>query len=216
VVTIGAPTATARRWIRRCALGMFLIVTLVVGGTGFRVWQVARLDDRDPADIVVVLGAAQYYGKPSDILEARLRHAKNLFDQGVADYVVTSGGRRDGDRFTEADAGVRWLVSRGVPADRVVGVGEGSDTLGSLRAVASVAKQRGWTSAVIVSDPWHSMRARTMARDEGLRAESSPTHSGPIVQTRETQIRYIMYETAALLYYRVLNAPADNVGVDIG
>lgn len=204
------------RWIRRCALGMVLISALVVGGTGIRVWQVARLDDREPADIVIVLGAAQYSGKPSAILEARLKHAKNLYDQGVVSYVVTSGGRQEGDRYTEADAGVRWLTARGLPPDRVVGVGEGNDTLGSVRAVANVAKQRGWTSAVIVSDPWHSMRARTMARDEGLGAQSSPTHTGPAVQTRETQARYIVYETAALLYYRVLNAPADDVGVQVG
>jgi vancomycin permeability regulator SanA len=204
------------RWIRRCALGMVLISALVVGGTGIRVWQVARLDDREPADIVIVLGAAQYSGKPSAILEARLKHAKKLYDQGVVSYIVTSGGRQEGDRYTEADAGVRWLTARGLPPERVVGVGEGSDTLGSVRAVANVAKQRGWTSAVIVSDPWHSMRARTMARDEGLEAQSSPTHTGPTVQTRETQARYIVYETAALLYYRVLNAPADDVGVQVG
>jgi uncharacterized SAM-binding protein YcdF (DUF218 family) len=215
-VTTDAPAVTVRRWIKRCVLGAVLIVMLIVGGTGFRVWQVARLDDRDPADIVVVLGAAQYSGKPSAILEARLDHAKTLFEEGVAKYVVTSGGRRTGDRFTEAEAGVRWLTSHGVPKDRVIGVGEGSDTLGSMIAVAALAKQRGWASAVIVSDPWHTMRARTMARDQGLEAESSPTHSGPVVQTRATQIRYITYETAALLYYRVFNAPADDIGVDVG
>ncbi|MGX7827012.1 YdcF family protein [Actinokineospora sp. 24-640] len=187
---------------------------LVVGGTAFRVWQVARVDDRDRADVVVVLGAAQYAGKPSKVLEARLRQAKTLFEQDVAEYVVTGGGRRAGDQFTEAEAGRNWLIARGVPGDRIIDVGEGNDTLGTLKAVAAEVKRRGWSTAVIVSDPWHSLRARTMAGDAGLDAWTSPTHSGPIVQTRETQAKYILRETAALLYYRATNAAADRIALD--
>ena len=74
------------------------MLVLVVGGTGFRVWQEARQDDRTTADAVVVLGAAQYAGRPSPILEARLEHAKNLFESGVAQYIVTGGGRKAGDK----------------------------------------------------------------------------------------------------------------------
>ncbi len=205
----------AKRWIRRGLIGLVLMLALVVGGTGFRVWQEARQDDRTRADAVVVLGAAQYAGKPSPILENRLQHAKNLFEAGVAGYIVTGGGRRAGDQYTEADAGVKWLTSHGVPRDKVVAVGEGNDTLGTIQAVARMAGQRGWSSAVIVSDPWHSLRARTMARDAGLSAWTSPTHTGPVVQTREIQAKYIFRETAALLYYRVFNAPADDIGVDL-
>ncbi|SDD90735.1 Uncharacterized SAM-binding protein YcdF, DUF218 family [Actinokineospora iranica] len=203
-----------RRFLRRLLLGFVLMGLLVVGGTGFRVWQVARIDDRDPADVVVVLGAAQYAGKPSKVLEARLRQAKALYDEGVARYVVTGGGRRVGDKFTEAEAGRAWLVDRGIPEDKVIEVGEGNDTLGTLRAVAVEVKKRGWASAVIVSDPWHSLRARTMAKDAGLDAWTSPTHTGPIVRTRETQARYILRETAALLYYRSTNASADRIAID--
>jgi uncharacterized SAM-binding protein YcdF (DUF218 family) len=192
-----------------------LMLALVVGGTGFRVWQAAREDDRPRADAVVVLGAAQYAGRPSPILEARLKHAKKLYDAGVASHIITGGGRRTGDQFTEAEAGVRWLTSQGVPRTKVIAVGEGNDTLGTIRAVAKAAEQRGWNTAVIVSDPWHSLRARLMAHDAGLSAWTSPTHTGPVVQTRETQAKYIFRETAALLYYRVFNAPADDIGVDL-
>jgi len=202
-----------RRFLRRLVLGVLMVGLLVVCGTGFRVWQVARGDDRATADVVLVLGAAQYAGTPSKVLEARLRHAKNLYDEGVAPYIVTTGGNQPGDTYTEATAGVRWLTEHGVPEDHVIPVGEGNDTLGSLEAAADVIHDRGWQSVVIVSDPWHSLRARTMASDVGLDARTSPTHSGPIVQTRQTQIRYIMYETAALLYYRATKAPADNIGV---
>lgn len=201
------------RMLRRLVLGVVMVSLLVVGGTGFRVWQVARDDDRTTADVVLVLGAAQYAGTPSKVLEARLRHAKNLFDEGVAPYILTTGGNQPGDTYTEATAGVRWLTEHGVPENRIIPVGKGNDTLGSIDAAAEEIHHRGWKTAVIVSDPWHSLRARTMASDAGLDAWTSPTHSGPIVQTRATQIRYIVYETAALLYYRATKAPADNIGV---
>jgi len=203
-----------RRFLRRLLVGFVLMGFLVVGGTAFRVWQVARIDDRDRADVVVVLGAAQYAGRPSKVLEARLRQAKALFEEGVAEHIVTGGGRREGDRYSEAEAGKRWLVDHGVPDDRVIQVSEGNDTLGTLHAVAGEVMNRGWESAVIVSDPWHSLRARTMAEDAGLDAWTSPTHSGPIVQTRETQARYILRETAALLYYRGTHASADRIALD--
>lgn len=200
------------RWIPRLLAGGMVIALMVVGGTAFRIWQVARIDDRAPADVIVVLGAAQYNGTPSPIFRARLAHAKNLYDEGVARYVVTTGGSRTGDVYTEAEAGARWLTERGVPESATIPVGEGADTLGSLEAVADEVQQRGMRTAVVVSDPWHSLRARTMANDAGLDAWTSPTHSGPVVQTRGTQLRYIWRETQALLYYRLSKAPADEVG----
>lgn len=205
-----------RRWVLRIGAGVVLIVTLVVGGTGFRVWQVARTDDRQQADVVVVLGAAQYDGRPSSILKARLDHAGRLFEQGVAPVVVTVGGRQAGDTFTEALAGQRYLADAGLPSDALVAVETGDDTLSSLQAVADAAREHGWSTAVIVSDPWHSLRARTMARDAGLRAWTSPTRRGPVVQTRQTQARYIARETAAMLYYRLTHAPAETPSTGLG
>ncbi|MGH3906415.1 MAG: YdcF family protein [Pseudonocardiaceae bacterium] len=200
----------------RLIIGATLVGALVVGGTFFRVWQVARVDDRAGADIVVVLGAAQYDGKPSPVLSARLDHAARLWRSGVAPTIVTVGGRRAGDNFTEAQAGENYLTSYGVPADAVVPVEEGSDTLQSLQAVARRAGTEGWGSAVIVSDPWHSLRARTMAEDDGLDAWTSPTRSGPVVQTRQIQARSIAREGAALLYYRFTHSSAGSLGTDLG
>src|SRR5947208_14281684 len=91
---------SAGRWprlVRRTVLGTLLVALLVVGGTGFRVWQVARVDDRAQADVVIVLGTAQYNGTPSPAFEARLRHAKTLYDEGVAKRIITTGGRRAND-----------------------------------------------------------------------------------------------------------------------
>ncbi|HEY7598150.1 MAG TPA: YdcF family protein [Actinophytocola sp.] len=213
-MTSAQPNARpVRRFVRRLLVGVLLVGALVVGGTGFRVWQVARDDDRTPADVVLVLGAAQYGGTPSRILEARLKHAKNLYTEGVAKHILTTGGSKPGDEYTEAEASALWLEKNGVPKDDVIDVPEGSDTLGSLRAAAQTAADHGWHTAVIVSDPWHSLRARTMAGDVGLDAWTSPTHTGPIVQTRQTQIRYILYETAALLYYRTTRASTEGIGI---
>ncbi len=191
------------RPVRRLLALLVLLPVLFVAGTALRVWWTARQDSHPVSDAIVVLGASQYDGRPSGVFEARLRHAVALFEQGVAPRVVTLGGSRPGDRFTEAAAGEEFLVAEGVPRLRVLAVGEGSDTLESLEAYERVAGERGWRSAVLVTDPWHSLRARTMARDLGLEAETSPTRSGPIVQTRGTQLRYIARETAALLLYEV-------------
>jgi len=205
-----------RGWITRVVLGAVLVGLLVVGGTAFRVWQVARIDDRRPVDAVVVLGAAQYDGEPSSIFAARLRHAEQLYTDGLAPRIVTTGGGRAGDIYTEAEAGRRYLIGRGVPATAVVAVPVGSDTLLSLQAVAARARQDGWSTALLVSDPWHSLRARQMARDSGLDAWTSPTRSGPVVQTRETQIRYIVRETGAELYYRLTHASVDTETTGLG
>ncbi|MBA0126221.1 YdcF family protein [Haloechinothrix sp. YIM 98757] len=200
------------RWVLRALTGLVLIAVLVTAGTGFRVWYVARDDDRTRADAIVVLGAAQYNGTPSSVFRARLGHAKDLYDEGAAPLLVTTGGSRSGDAYTEADAGARWLREQGVPHSATLAVAEGVDTYGSLEAAADEMQDRGLESVVVVSDPWHSLRARTMARDLGLDAWTSPTHSGPVVQTRRTQLRYIVRETGALLYYRISAEPADRLG----
>ena len=214
------PPPRRRGWVFRLVVGALLMVVLVVGSTAVRVWQVARVDDRQPADAVIVLGAAQYDGEPSSIFAFRLRHAVVLrgaeHDQGLAPRIITTGGSRAGDAHTEAEAGRQYLIERGVPAEDVIAVAEGSDTLGSLQAVAARATQDGWSSALVVSDPWHSLRARTMARDSGLDAWTSPTRSGPVVQTRETQARYIVRETGALLYYLLTHASVDTESTGLG
>jgi vancomycin permeability regulator SanA len=190
--------------VKTLALLVTLVIVLLVGVAG-RVWWVARSDDRRPSDVIVVLGAAQFDGRPSSILTARLDHARKLVASGVAPRVITVGGKRAGDRFTEAAAGERWLANQGVPARSVVPVNTGSNTLDSLQAVARKMELEGWSSAVIVTDPWHALRARTIAKDEGIDAVTSPTRQGPAVRTRATQIRYVTREALVYVYYRVFH-----------
>ncbi|HMT50272.1 YdcF family protein [Dietzia sp. UBA5065] len=189
------------------ALGWFLVTALLLclvvpAFISFRVWHVARVDDRTPADAIVVLGAAQYDGVPTPVFQARLEHAADLYEQGVAPQVITVGGSQPGDRFTEAGSGRAYLTELGVPPEVIVAVETGSNTIGSLEAVALTVRDQGGRSVVLVSDPTHSYRARMMAEDAGLDAWTSPTRHGPAVWTRENQIASIVRETGAVLWYQ--------------
>ena len=195
-------------WVRRLVSFVVLAVLLVLGGTAAGVWWTARQDDRPVSDAIVVLGAAQFDGRPSSVFKARLQHARALYDDGVAPRVITVGGSREGDRTTEAEGGAAFLREREV--GEVVPVAEGSNTLESMEAVERLMVEQGWTTAVLVTDPWHSLRTRTMARDAGIDAQTSPTRAGPSVRTRGTQIRYIARETLALLYYKVLGGSGES------
>jgi uncharacterized SAM-binding protein YcdF (DUF218 family) len=186
----------------RVVVAAVLAVVLLVGSTALAIWYTARGDERSPADAIIVLGSAQYNGVPSSIFEARLEHAFKLYQAGVAPVVVTVGGKRAGDQFTEAEAGAQYLADSGIPSDALLALPTGVDTLESMRAAAAAFRERDWHSAVLVTDPWHSMRTQRMAEDAGIEAESSPTRQGPAVYSRTTQFRYILRETAAYLLYR--------------
>jgi uncharacterized SAM-binding protein YcdF (DUF218 family) len=197
------------KWGLRLLLGLFLGGVVVVGYVAVDIWWVARQDDRPPSDAIVVLGASQYNGRPSAVFAARLDHAKVLYDADVAPRIVTVGGKLQGDAFTEARAAQNYLVAHGVPANAILPVESGNDTLQSVRAVASTFRAHGWHSAVVVTDPWHSLRARTMARDAGIDAQTSPERNGPLFSSRGTEIRYITRETVAYIYYSIFGN--DNV-----
>jgi uncharacterized SAM-binding protein YcdF (DUF218 family) len=183
----------------------FIVLVFTMG----RIWWVARHDDRRASDVIVVLGAAQFDGRPSSVFTARLVHARDLYQDKIAPMVVTVGGNRVGDRFTEASAGRNWLAAHGVPASKIVEVPIGDDTLTSVRAVSEKMKKRHWSTAVIVTDPWHSLRTRSMAHDSGIDAVTSPTRQGPAVRTRRTELRYIFRESLAYLYYKTFHRSSD-------
>lgn len=177
---------------------IILVAVLVPVGTGAYVWWVARQDDRSASDVIVVLGAAQYWNRPSPVLEARLTQAQALYDEGVAPKIVTVGGNRPGDITTEAQAGRAWLIDQGVPKADVRAVPTGSDTLGSLTAVAELMRDRGWSSATLVTDPPHEARSLAMARALGIDARPSPTQTGA---GSDVTVDYVARETLGLLQF---------------
>ncbi len=182
-------------------VALAMCVPLVVGG---RVVMVATRDERPPADALIVLGAAASGGVPGRVLESRLDHARELYEAGVAPVIVTAGGTGDGQPLSEAQAGADWLIDHGVPAEAVIVVGSGADTLTSLEAVNRDTRSFGWSAVVLVSDPWHSYRARAMATDVGLPVVgTSPTSNGPNVTSGKRIAFNLVRETVAFIVYRV-------------
>jgi vancomycin permeability regulator SanA len=190
-------------------VGVVLVVALaVVAASAITVWRAAHHDgasDLDHADAIVVLGAAQYDGRPSPVFRGRLDHAVILWEQGRADRVITLGANRPGDRTTEADAGKRYLTEHGVPSGGVVALPVGATSFESLRAAADYLHERELTSAFLVSDPWHNARIEAMAGDLGIDGHASATwRSG--AQSEETRGQGYLRETFAYLYYLVAGA----------
>jgi uncharacterized SAM-binding protein YcdF (DUF218 family) len=179
-------------------VGVLVLLVLVPLSTAAYVWKVAGADDRTATDAVIVLGAAQFDGRPSPVLAARLDHAAALVRDGVAARVITVGGKQRGDRFTEAEAGRRYLSERGLAGAAVVPVGEGSDTLASLEAAARTMAEHGWTTATLVTDPAHEARSLAIARRLGLDARTSPTQQG---DGSNVTAEYVAREAGALLRF---------------
>lgn len=176
------PMTPRRRWPRRVGWGLLAVVLLAVGYYALNLWLVHRTGNSDqarPVDAIVVMGAAQYDGTPSPQLAARLDHVVELWEQGLAPMVVTTGGNRPGDRFTEAEASARYLEERGVPAEAIRQV-EGATSYDSLRLARDLLWAEGDQSVLLVSDPFHSLRIRLVAQELGLTAYVSPTTSSPV------------------------------------
>jgi uncharacterized SAM-binding protein YcdF (DUF218 family) len=163
------------RLAARLGLALAGVAVVYLAVTGFQVWRAARQDQAEPADAIVVLGAAQYDGRPSAVYRARLDHAAELYAQDLAPMVLVTGGRRPGDRFTEAAAGAGYLAAHGVPEDAIVLESGGSDSWTSLQAAARVLGDR--RHVLLVSSPYHALRTRHIAAEVGLDGRSSPSAS---------------------------------------
>lgn len=188
------------------ALGLVLAL-IAIGASGVVVWRAAHHDDAsdvERADAIVVLGAAQYNGRPSPLFKGRLDHALLLWQQGRADLVLTVGSNQPGDVATEAQAGRDYLMSHGVPSSAVVALPVGHTTFDSLQAAARALHDRGLTSAFLVSDPWHNARIEAIAGDVGIAGYASATWTSADT-TEETRGRAYLRETFAYLYYRLFH-----------
>ena len=146
----------------------------------FQVWNTGRSDDRQPVDAIVVLGAAQYDGRPSPQFQARLDHALELWKLDLASYIVVTGGKQVGDRFTEAAAARKFFETKGVLDNLIFEENLGKTTYASLLAVSRVASERKIERVLIVSDPFHQLRAKLIAQEVGLDAITSATRSSVI------------------------------------
>jgi uncharacterized SAM-binding protein YcdF (DUF218 family) len=180
------------------------LAVLVLGAAAsWRIWDVGTRDERVHAEAIVVMGAAQYDGRPSPVFAARLDHAIDLFHAGLAPRLVVTGGKADGDRTTEAATAWRYAVERGVPETAILVEDASRTTLDSIRGVAALLHDRGLRQAVFVSDPTHMLRVLRMAGDAGLEAYGSATRSGPVEAHPEALVRALVHELGALAVYTV-------------
>ena len=188
------------RIIKR-TIGLALLVVIVLPlYAGGKVWYTANHTNPVKSDAIIVLGAAQFDGVPSPVLEARLIEAKRIFAQKLAPRILTVGSRAPGDRTTEAASGFYWLVDHGVGRKYVDSIPYGRDTLASTESYVEVMKKLNLKSAIIVTDQYHCLRAITMAEDLKISATCAPTRTGP-ASTKNSSFRYLARETAAYLAY---------------
>ncbi len=174
-----AAPVNRRRLVRRVLAVAAAVVTLYYLANLWLVFRTGNTDQERPVDAIVVLGAAQYDGQPSPQLAARLDHVVELWEDGDAPLVMTTGGNRPGDRFTEAQSSAAYLEKRGVPADAIVLVG-GDTSYDSLVAVRDELHGRDLDSVLLVSDPFHALRIRLISQELGLAAYVSPTQTSPV------------------------------------
>jgi len=181
--------------VRRLAVGAIrlLVVAWLLSLSGVLIWGMR--EGARPSDAIVVLGAAQYDGRPSPVLKARLDHALVLWNQGLAPHVILTGGKGSGDTTTEAAVGRAYLLRHGVPDSALLLENEGRSTAESLGGVAELLTTRQLGEVILVSDPFHMMRLQILSWRHHLRAVPSPTQTSPISANRMESIGYILSES---------------------
>jgi len=183
-----------RSWSRAIAAGIAVLAViwlcLVVAVVGW-----GRRDEARPASAIVVLGAAQYEGRPSPVLRARLDHALGLWHRGLAPRLILTGGRGVGDTTSEAEAGKHYVMRHGVPEAAISLETNGRTTSESLHAVSVMMRVNGNRSVLLVSDPFHMLRLTILARRLGLRPLPSPTRTSPISANTAEWLRYVAGES---------------------
>ena len=184
-------------------LGVAVGAVVVGGWLTYRIWDAGVHDDAGPTDAIVVLGAAQYNGRPSPVFRARLDHAIALYVEGIAPRLIVTGGKAAGDRTTEAAAARTYAIAAGVPESAILEEDRGRNTLESMRAVGKILHDRGLSSAVFVSDRTHMLRVLKLARDQGIAATGSPTTTSPTDTSLDRRVDATIHELGALALYFV-------------
>jgi uncharacterized SAM-binding protein YcdF (DUF218 family) len=187
----------------RLIVASVVAVVVVAGWVTYRIWDVGNHDDRPKAGAIIVLGAAQYNGRPSQILRARVEHAIDLYEDGVAPYLIVTGGKAEGDLTTEAATARALALLRGVPEAAILSEDRGRTTLESLRGAAAILRDHDLQTAVFVSDRTHMLRVLRIARNEGITAFGSPTATSPSDATFYDRIGATAHELGGLALYFV-------------
>src|SRR5260370_27090699 len=185
----GKPKKRKRRFFWRL-LALLLLVFLAYCGLLYqRIAQQSRVDEARPADVIVVLGAAEYGGKPSPVYRARLEHAAELFEKGLAPFVITSGGTGGEVSFSEGQVGRDYLAAHGIPERQLIAETQSHDTSESAQRVAAIMRANGMKTCIAVSDDYHLYRVKKMLEAQGVTVYGSPrAESRPLSPGQHTKL----------------------------
>lgn len=181
--------------VLRAILVIFGILLLTFTWLFFRIYQTSKLDLAGKADAVAVLGAAEYAGKPSPVFQARLDHAADLYKEGFAPFVITTGGTHPGEKFSEGAVGKMYLAKKSVPEEKIMADEESLTTRENIERIAEIAREKNFQKIIIVSDPFHMYRALLLAEKFEINAIPSPTRKSPISENRWLELQYMLRET---------------------
>ena len=191
------------KFIRRVISFILLLIIVIPLYFAGSIWYAARNSEPVKSEVILVMGAAQFDGRPSEVLQSRLDESLKIYKAGLAPRIYTVGSGAPGDRTTEAAASKNWLIKKGVKRINILSITEGRDTLGSTQAYAKVMKKATLNSVVIVTDPYHCFRSVKMASDEGLSASCAAVETGPAA-VANSGYKYLARETGAYLAYITL------------
>jgi uncharacterized SAM-binding protein YcdF (DUF218 family) len=163
-----------KRRILRTAVVLAVLATIGILWLAIQIHRQSEIDEAKPADVILVLGAAEYRGRPSPVLKARLDHALELYKQKLAPRVMTTGGAGGDPDFTEGGVGRSYLAEHGVPADAIIVENEGASTVESLAMTGEILHRMGLHTVIVVSDGYHIFRVKRMLESSGLEAYGSP------------------------------------------
>lgn len=187
-------------------LGAFLLLcggtALYLGVTALQVAYVAEHDEARPAGAIIVLGAAEYAGRPSPVFRARLDHAFDLFQRGIAPLVITTGGAAKDPKFSEGEVGRDYLIHRGIPDPNLIAETQSDDTAESADRTAAILRANGVRDCVTVSDAYHMFRVKRLFEAEGIPAYTSPRPDS-IPHTFSGRFQTAMRESASYLLWKL-------------
>jgi len=158
-------------------LALAVLFAIYLGSVTVRIHHQSTRDESRPADVIMILGAAEYRGRPSPVLKARLEHGLELWQRRLAPLILTTGGAGGDPQFTEGEVARDYLVQQGVPSEAIIVEKEGGSTFESTTVAAEIMRRMGLKSCILVSDGYHIFRAKKMLESRGIRAYGSPRPS---------------------------------------